>query len=291
MNNSVFFCDTNCELWHTRAKELGLNVIKMNYIVDNVEYFYDLGENTDFKVFYDKMRAGSVPKTSGLNEQDYINYFEPHLKEGKDIIYVHFSSQMSGTFNNMNLAIEELKKTYPDRKIVTVDTLAISMGAGILVYYAGLMWKKGASVEEIKKWVEDNRQNFATLFVVDDLVYLHRGGRISVAKRIFGNLLGIKPMLCVKEDGTLDSIGKSSGFAKAMKDLIASFEKLQLDAEKYPITILSADNDKFADLLEEQIKSYCGSDVEIWRQPIGPVIGTHAGPGTIGLVFHSKSRI
>lgn len=290
MNNSVFFCDTNCELWHTKAKELGLNVIKMDYIVDDVEYFYDLGENTDFKAFFDKMRSGSVPKTSGLNEQDYINYFEPHLKAGKDIIYVHFSSKLSGTFNNMRLAIEELKKTYPDRKIDTVDTLSISMGAGILVYFAGKMWCGGASNAEIIKWVEDNRNKFATYFIVEDLKYLHRGGRVSTAKKVLGNLLGIKPHICVCEDGSLENVGKSNGFAKGMLDLVEIMKKLGDNVKDYPIVVLSADNDKFADLLEEHIKSNFGVDAEIWRQPVGPVIGTHAGPGTIGLIFHSKSR-
>ncbi|MGN1227086.1 MAG: DegV family protein [Christensenellales bacterium] len=287
---SVFFCDTNCELWHTKAKELGLNVIKMDYIVDDVEYFYDLGENTDFKAFFDKMRAGSVPKTSALNEQDYINYFEPHLKNGDDIIYVHFSSKLSGTFNNMRLAIEELKKTYPDRKIDTVDTLSISMGAGIIVYYAAKMWRDGATNEEIVKWVEENREKFAAHFIVEKLDYLHRGGRISTATKVFGNLLGIKPRICVGSDGSLEKIGTSKGFTNGMLDMVNMLKTLGEDVTKYPIVILSADNDKFAEYLDEQIKKEFGNDIEIWHQPVGPVIGTHAGPGTIGLIFHSSKR-
>lgn len=290
MNNSVFFCDTNCELWHTKAKEMGLNVIRMNYIVDDVEYFYDLGENTDFKAFFDKMRAGAVPKTSGLNEQDYINYFEPHLKAGKDVIYVHFSSKLSGTFNNMYLAIEELKKTYPDRRVDVVDTLSISMGAGIIVYFAAKMWQQGATNAEIIKWVEENRSKFGTYFVVEDLKYLHNGGRISTATKVFGNLLGIKPHICVGEDGSLEKVGKSNGFAKGMQDLVETMKKIGDDVAKYPVVILSADNEKYADLLEELVKGEFGQDVEVWRQPVGPVIGTHAGPGTIGAIFHSTCR-
>ena len=290
MNNSIFFCDTNCELWHTKAKELGLNVIKMNYIIDDNEYFYDLGENTDFKAFFDKMRAGAVPKTSGNSQEAYVNYFEPFLKEGKDIIYVHFSSKMSGTFNPMRLAIEELKKKYPDRRIDTVDTLSISMGAGLIVYYAAQMWRDGATNDEIIKWVEENRGKFAAYFVVEDLKYLHRGGRISGTAKVFGNLLGIKPRICITADGSLEKVGTSKGFKNGMDDLITVIKETGEDVTKYPIVILSADNDKYADYLEELVKKEYGADTEIWKQPVGPVIGTHAGPGTIGLIFHCKSR-
>ncbi|MBQ8749736.1 MAG: DegV family protein [Clostridia bacterium] len=287
---SVFFCDSNCELWHTKAKELGLNVIKMDYIVDGEEYFYDLGENTDFKAFYDKMRAGSVPKTSALNAQDYINYFEPHLKAGEDIIYVHFSSKLSGTFNNLNTAIDELKKTYPERKIDVVDTLSISMGAGIIVYFAGRMWKDGATNAEIIKWVEENRGKFAGVFLVEKLDYLHRGGRISATTKIVGNLLGIKPKLAIGEDGTLEKVGTSKGFSNGIGDLIKTMKEIGEDVAKYPIVVLSADNEKFENFLEEQIRKEFGIDVEIWRQPVGPVIGTHCGPGTVAVVFHSSRR-
>lgn len=121
------FCDSNCELWHTEAKELGLNVIRMPYVLDGEEYYYDLGEKTDFKHFYDRMRAGAVPTTSAINEQNYIDYFEPVLKEGKDIYYITFSHKLSATFESMDRAIAALKEKYPDREIRTFDTKSISL--------------------------------------------------------------------------------------------------------------------------------------------------------------------
>ena len=115
------FCDSNCELWHTTVKELGLNLIRMPYIVDGEEYFYDMGENTDFKKFFDGMKAGGTPTTAALNEYAYTEYFEPVLARGEDIYYITFSHQMSGTFNAMKNVIERLKEKYPDINIVAID--------------------------------------------------------------------------------------------------------------------------------------------------------------------------
>ena len=123
------FCDSNCELWHTVAAEYGLKIIRMPYVLDGVEYYYDLGEKTDFKHFYERMRAGAVPTTSAINEQNYIDYFEPVLQEGKDIYYITFSHKLSATFESMDRAIAALKEKYPDRVIRTFDTKAISLGS------------------------------------------------------------------------------------------------------------------------------------------------------------------
>lgn len=124
------FCDSNCELWHTDVKEFGLEFIRMPYVLDGVEYYYDLGEQTDFKHFFDRMREGAVPTTSAINEQNYIDYFEPVLAAGKDIYYITFSHKMSATFQSMDRAIASLKEKYPDRVIRTFDTRSISLGAG-----------------------------------------------------------------------------------------------------------------------------------------------------------------
>lgn len=125
------FCDSNCELWHTEAKALGLRVIRMPYVLDGEEFYYDLGENTDFKHFYDRMRAGAVPTTSAINEQNYIDYFEPVLREGQDIYYITFSHKLSATFESMDRAVAALKEKYPDREIRTFDTKSISLGRGL----------------------------------------------------------------------------------------------------------------------------------------------------------------
>lgn len=187
---AVFFCDTDCELWYTTAKELGVKVIPMPYTVDGEERLYDLGENTDIKAFFDRMRAGAAVSTAGLNPQTYIDIFEPYFKAGEEVLYVAFSSRMSNTFSYLDTAIAELKAKYPDAKYRRYDTLNISMGAGIMVYLAAKFFNAhGGDVDATCAYLDTLVQNVAVLFVVDDLKYLARGGRLSPAKAKIGNVL------------------------------------------------------------------------------------------------------
>ena len=202
------FCDSNCELWHTTVKELGLNVIRMPYVIDGEEIFYDMGENTDFKAFFDKMRGGETPKTAALNEFAYTEYFEPILARGEDIYYITFSHQMSGTFNAMKNVIAQLKEKYPEREIRFKDSKLISMGSGMVTYYGALKYKEGATMDELDAYLDDLIEHTATYFVVDDLTYLYRGGRVSGLSRVVGNLLGIKPILYFNEEGKILNIKK-----------------------------------------------------------------------------------
>ena len=163
------FCDSNCELWHTSAKELGLNVIRMPYIENGEEKFYDMGENTDFKAFFDGMRAGGTPKTAALNEYAYTEYFEPILARGEDIYYITFSHQMSGTFNAMKNVIAQLKEKYPDREIRYKDSKLISLGSGFVTYSGALKYKDGATMDELDSYLDELIEHTATYFVVNDL--------------------------------------------------------------------------------------------------------------------------
>ena len=215
-----FFCDSNCELWYTTVKELGINVIRMPYIVDDQEYFYDMGEATDFKGFFQKMRDGAVPKTAALNEYAYMEYFEPVLARGEDIYYVTFSHEMSGTFNAMKNVIAQLKEKYPDREIRYKDSKLISMGSGFVTYYAALKYKEGATMDELDAYCDELIPHTAIYFAVDDLVYLHRGGRVSGISCVVGNLLGIKPILHFNEEGKIVNISKEKGLRKALTALL-----------------------------------------------------------------------
>lgn len=283
------FCDSNCELWHTTVKELGLNVIRMPYIVDEQEYFYDMGENTDFKAFYDKMRAGAVPKTAALNEYAYIEYFEPVLARGEDIYYITFSHQMSGTFNAMKNVIAQLKEKYPEREIRFKDSKLISLGSGLITYYGALQYKNGATMDELDAYLDELIEHTATYFVVNDLTYLHRGGRVSGLSKVIGNLLGIKPILYFNEDGKILNINKVKGFRKALSTLIRYMKEKGSELDKYKVYVLQADCETDAANFVQSIKDTFG-DLDIEVQPVGPVIGAHCGPGTIGLIFHSKEK-
>jgi len=283
------FCDSNCELWHTTVKELGLNLIRMPYIIDDEEHFYDMGEKTDFKAFFDKMRGGSVAKTAALNEFAYTEYFEPILARGEDIYYVTFSHQMSGTFNAMKNVIAQLKEKYPEREIRFKDSKLISMGSGFVTYYAALKYKEGATMDELDAYLDELIPHVATYFVVDDLTYLHRGGRVSGAAKVVGNLLGIKPILYFNEEGKILNINKVKGFKKATSTLLEYIKTKGTELDKYKTYVVHADCEDtanaFADILRQ---TFAGSDVVV--QPVGPVIGSHCGPGTIGLIFHAKEK-
>jgi len=288
---SVFFTDSNSELWYEEVDKLGIEYISMPYTLDGVEYGYDLGKTHNFDKFYSKIRKGIMPITNALNPSNYIEIFEPFLKANEDIIYVTFSSQMSGTFEFMNQAISVLNEKYPERKITVVDTKSISMGAGLVAYEAALMHKNGATDDEIVKFVEEFRNDVCCAFVVDDLMHLKRGGRISTTSAVVGSMLGIKPIIAVNDEGKLQTIDKVVGRKKAINYLASLLKNTGKNVADYPITILYADCIEDAKALEEKVYEIAGKDAKVWVHPIGPTVGTHCGPGTLGIVFHAKHRI
>ncbi len=282
---SRFFCDSNCELWYTEVEALGINYISMPYTVGDEMYYYDLGKNTDVTDFFNKMREGGIPKTQALNAYDYVQYFEPVLAAGEDIIYVTFSHQMSGTFNYMNTAVAELKEKYPERKITICDSANISLGAGMVVYQAAKLHNEGASDEEVAAFVESFRNRVMCYFTVSDLTYLKRGGRVSSFKAFMGTLLDLKPQI-VCENGKLVNFDKSKGRKRSIKDLVSYMEKDGFD-ESYPVYAINADCNSDGKLLVSMIKEKF-PNANVCEQIIGPVIGSHCGPDTVGLVFVKK---
>ncbi len=285
---SVLLCDSNCELWYTRVKELGLDYISMPYCYGGGEYGYDLGENTDFKKFYDAVRGGTVPKTMALNPENYKEILTPYFKAGEDMLYISFSHAMSGTFAQLDAALKELKKEFPERKCTVFNTNSICLGAGIQVETAAELKQKGASDEEIIAFLKEFTNRVAVYFVVDDLMHLKRGGRLSAGAAVAGTLLSIKPMLTVNEEGGLNVIEKVTGRKKAVRALADKVIK-GLTGTEYSVYILDADCKEDGDKLAELIKAE-RSDAKIVRQTIGPVIGTHCGPGTLGVIFIADER-
>ena len=284
---SKFFCDSNCELWFDKVESLGINYISMPYTVGDKEYYYDLGKNTDNRKFFEDMRKGAVPKTSALNMQDYLDNIEPVIKSGEDIIYVTFSHKMSATFESMAKAIQQLKQTYPERTVSVVDTKHISMAAGIVVYYAAKLHNEGASDAEVVKFVESFRERVKCYFTVSNLIYLKRGGRLSSFKAFVGTLFDIKPIIS-NIDGKLENIEKSKGRKKSLKDITGYLEKDKVDLS-YPIVIMNADCDPDADYTIAAIREKY-PQADIWEQLVGPVIGSHCGPDTIGMIFVAAEK-
>lgn len=284
---SILFCDSNCELDYKIIDEFNLQVIKMPYTVDGVEDAYNLGRDPkQIEEFFEKMRNKAVVKTQGLNQMNYVEYFEPFLQKGEDILYLTFSHVLSGTFTSMKLAIDELKEKYPDRTIKFVDTKRISMAAGIVVYAAAKLHKSGATDDEIIDFVNEFQAKVSTYFTVGDLQYLRRGGRVSSVKAFVAGILNIKPMLYISPDGRLEQFSTAKGRKKSLLTLASYIDVDKLD-KSYPLTIIDADCAGDAQFLEDYLReTYEG--IEVWRVAIGPVIGAHSGPDTVGLIFVSK---
>lgn len=286
---SILLCDSNCELWYSRAEELGLGYISMPYFLEGEEYFYDLGKNTDFANFYGKVRAGAIPKTQALNPEDYKRIITPCFEKGEDVLYVSFSHAMSGTFGQLESALADLKERFPERKCTVFDTNSISLGAGIQAEQAALMKQNGASDEEILAFLENFTNRVAVYFVVDDLMHLKRGGRCSGVAAVAGTLLGLKPMLTFNEEGGLSVITKISGRRKAISTLANKVAEELRDADKYSVYVVDADckeeGDRLRDLILEK-----RPEAKVVRQIVGPVIGAHCGPGTLGVIFVAEKR-
>lgn len=287
---SKFFCDSLCELWFTKIDELGVNLINMSYSLGSEVTDYDCGRNTDFKKFYNALRKGKDSKTQSLNMQNYIDYFEPVLASGEDVIYVHFSGEMSGTFNHMNKAISYLKEKYPNRTIRAVDTKSVSIGSEIIVYEAAKLWKAGATDDEVVEFVINHRDNFVLRFIAEDLKYLKKGGRLSATGMVVGTVLNIKPIIGVNSDGVLVKVGTAQGVKGGIKKLVDEMKELGSDVYNHPVIVAHADAENLVEELKVKLFEEFGDRLVVWEQPIGPTVGAHCGPGTLGIAYHGSRR-
>lgn len=286
--SSVLIIDADGELWYTRQEELGVECISMPYTYNDNEYYYDLGKNTDFKKFYQAIRDGAIPKTMALNPQEYYEIIEKHYAAGNDVLYVSFSHAMSGTFNHLNTALNMLAEKYPERKTTVFNTNSISLGAGIQMEYAAELKNKGASDEEILAFLKEFTNRSVVYFVVDDLMHLKRGGRLSGFAAFAGTLLSLKPILTIDAEGKLGVLEKIAGKKKAIRSIADKVNKT-LTGLEYRVYVLDADCPADGDMLADLIKQ-AHPDANIIRQTIGPVIGAHCGPGTVGAIFIADQR-
>ena len=220
MQNYILMTDSDSDLPYALKVQYDIPVVYMPYTLDGKEYFDDLGQTLDHKSFFDAMRQGAHPTTSALNETVYEEYFEPYFEQGQDILFLAFSSQLSGTINAIRAARETLLEKYPERKFVLVDTLSISGPQTLLVLKAHEMYRAGESIETVAAWVEANKLRAQAYFTVDDLKYLQRGGRISSAAAAIGSLLDLKPILTETREGKLAAAQKVRGRKMALGYLV-----------------------------------------------------------------------
>lgn len=288
MSNYVIFTDSCCDISPEMLKQWGVPYANMTFTFDGEDKEY-ISTDISNKEFYDRMRSGDHARTAAINADAFIRAFTPILEEGKDILYVAFSSGLSTTVNNANMAVQELKESYPDRKIVIVDTLAASGGGGLMVYMALEKQKAGATLEENVAYLEALVPQHCIWFIVDDLEYLKRGGRVSPLVAFAGGLLGIKPVLQMDSEGHLVKVTTARGRKKAIEALAAKYAELSYEEKNTPIFISHADCQEDAQQLVDMIEQRHGGKVTLLSE-IGPVIGSHAGPGTIALFFVGKHR-
>ena len=285
----ILMTDSDSDLPYELKVRYDIPVVSMPYAIDGKEYFDDLGQTMNPKTFFDKMREGAAPSTSALNETVYREYFEPILASGKDLLFVAFSSQLSATIQAVYATQKELLAEYPDRKFIVVDTLSISAPQTILVLKAHELYREGKPIEEVAQWLEDNKLRAQAWFTVEDLKYLKRGGRVSPAAAAIGTLIDLKPILTETLEGKLAAAAKVRGRRKAIAYIVDKAVENVLDQKEAPGIILHGDCPEEAEALREQLLEKL-PDMTIRVEPIGPVIGAHAGPGTLAFCFLGKRR-
>ncbi len=288
MSNYVIFTDGGSDVKPAILKEWGVESIDLSFRFEGEDKEY-LGNDMDILTFYNKMREGGVAKTMAINPESFATAFETVLAQGKDIVYFGFSSGLSTTFNSSRIGAEEVLEKYPDRRIVCVDTLCASAGQGLLVYLAAKKSNEGATLDEVVEYINGIVKNLCHWFTVDDLVYLKRGGRVSPAVALVGKVLGIKPVLHVDNEGKLISMTKARGRKASLIALADKYDELALDKENGTVFISHGDCPDDVKELEEMLRTRFGAKVELVCD-IGPVIGAHAGPGTVALFFLAKER-
>ena len=288
MNNYIIYTDSGCDIKPSLLQEWGVQYSCLIFRFDDADVEYS-NDDMDITTFYDKMRAGGIAKTSAINIEKFTVEFEKWLKQGFDILYLGFSGGLSATYNSAYIAADQLREEYPERKIITVDTLSASAGQGLLLYLTVEQKKNGATIEEAAAYAESIKQSICHWVTVDDLVYLKRGGRISSTAAFFGNTLSIKPIIHVDNEGHLINVSKVRGRKSSLSTLANKYGELAMDPANGTIFISHSDCEKDVEELAKLLKSKYDATVDVVTD-IGPVIGAHTGPGAIAIFFVGKER-
>ncbi|NMA06111.1 MAG: DegV family protein [Ruminococcaceae bacterium] len=290
MNKYMIFTESTTDLGNDMIKSLDIQVIPLTFTIGGVDHkeMVEEGEMT-YSKFYKRLRNGEMSSTSQVNVSGFEDAFSPFLEDGYDILHLAFSSGLSGTCDSAKLAAEKLGKKYPERKIIVIDTLAASLGQGLLVWHAVQMKNEGSTIEKTADWVEKNKLNLAHWFTVDDLVFLKRGGRLSGAVALIGTVLGIKPVLHVDNDGHLINVSKIRGRKNSLNALVNKLGETGIKPKNQMIFVSHGDCIEDAEYVAKEVKRKFGTS-KLYINFIGPVIGSHSGPGTVALFFLAEKR-
>ncbi|NLK28793.1 MAG: DegV family protein [Clostridiales bacterium] len=289
MKDFVITADSNSDLLDEYIKEKNIGIIPHYYDIDGVTYGDEV--NLTPKDFYDRMRQGKMPTTMASNPAVIHNTFRNYIEQGYDILHISFSSALSGGCSNVVTGAAEICEEYPDAKIIVFDTLNASMGEGLAVMKAVQLKEEGKTIEEVAAWLEEHRMEFCVRFTVNDLGHLHRGGRISKTTAIVGSMINIKPILHIDHEGHLVPLSTARGRKKSLcticNDMIDSMGKYKDEPDIICIAHGDAleDAQYLADLIKEKLPHK-----QIIINYVSPSIGSHSGPGAIGLCFMGEKR-
>ncbi|MBQ9085623.1 MAG: DegV family protein [Clostridia bacterium] len=287
MENYVILTDSSCDLSREMTDSLGVEVLSLEIVMENGET--KPNHEVEVKAFYQDLRDKKQITTSAVGIDRFMTFMEPFLAQGKDVLYLGFSSGLSGTFNAGFVASQELAEKYPDRKIYAVNTLCASLGQGLLVYLCAKMRQNGAGIEEVRTYAEDNKLHLCHWFTVDDLFFLKRGGRVSAATAVLGTMLSIKPVMHVDNAGKLINVEKARGRKAAMDTLFNKMKETAIEPEKQTCFICHGDCEEDAKYLADRMKNELGVP-QVFINYTGPVIGAHSGPGTLAIFYLGTER-
>ena len=290
MSQYIIMTDSSCDLPAQLAAELELEVLPLSVLIDGKSYVNYLDErDISFADCYATLRAGKSATTSAVNVEAFVEAMERHLQAGEDILYLGFSSALSGTYNAGAVAAQQLAEKYPERKLYAVDTLSASMGQGLLVYLTVQQKRAGATIEEARDYAEAQKLHLCHWFTVDDLNHLHRGGRVSATSAVLGTVLNIKPVLHMDDEGRLIFMEKVRGRRNSIKRMLEKMRETAIEPEKQIVFMSHGDCIEDAEYLAGRIREEWNvQDVVI--NYVGPVIGAHSGPGTLALFFLGTHR-
>lgn len=293
MSDFILSCCSTADLTKEHFAARNIKYVCFHYELDGKEYPDDLGESMSFDAFYQAMKDGAMTKTSQVNVAEYEAFWEPYLKEGKDIIHVTLSSGISGTYNSAKIAQDVMQEKYPDRKIYVVDSLDAASGYGLLMDKLADLRDEGMSIDELYAWAEDNKLRIHHWVVPTELTYLIRGGRVSKASGFVGNILNICPLITVDANGKLLPVAKIRTKKKALATLVAKMEEfadngLDYNEKCYMSHSASLEDTKSVAAMIEERFTKLKEPVEI--NTIGTTIGSHTGPGTVVVFFWGKKR-
>lgn len=290
MRDYVIMTDSCCDLTDQMARDLELEVLPLTMHMDGQDYPNDLaGTAISNQEFYKRIRAGKLATTSAVNVGQFQDAMRRVLESGRDIVCVCFSSALSTTYQSAVIAAEDLRAEFSEAEIHVVDSLSASLGQGLLLYLAVEQKRKGLTAAELAKWVEDNRLTVCHWFTVDDLNFLKRGGRVSATTALLGTMLSIKPIMHTSDEGKLVPVSKARGRKAAIAALLDKIEALGIHPEKQTMFICHADCEEDAKAVAQTIQDRFGTPT-VHINYIGPVIGSHTGPNTMGIFFVGTQR-